>query len=256
VIQKKPATVDEYIRSFPKEVQKLLQQVRIAIQKAAPAAEEVISYGMPGYKLNGMLVFFAGYKNHIGFYATPTGHKAFTKELSKYKQGKGSVQFPINEPMPLTLITRIVKFRVADNQKKLLEKKNSKSVSVKLNKPKQSEKKLVSQWMNQLDPKTKSLINAVRTMIKSSAPELTERIKWNAPSYYYREDIVTFGPHKTGKVFLVFHHPSVVTIQSALLQGTYKDRRLLYCNTKAELTKNKAEIASILRQIITAIHKA
>jgi uncharacterized protein YdhG (YjbR/CyaY superfamily) len=117
-----PITVDEYIAAFPKEMQQLLQQVRATIKKAAPAAEEVISYGMPAYKLNGMLVYFAGYKNHIGFYATPTGHASFKKELSVYKQGKGSVQFPTDQPLPLALITKIVKFRVNENTEKAKKK--------------------------------------------------------------------------------------------------------------------------------------
>lgn len=115
----KPKSTDEYISSFPKATQILLQEVRETIKNAAPNANESISYGMPAYKLNGKaLVYFAGYKNHIGFYATPTGHAEFTEELAKYKQGKGSVQFSINEPMPLDLITKIVKFRVSEVLKK------------------------------------------------------------------------------------------------------------------------------------------
>ena len=115
----KPKSTDEYISSFPKEIQILLQEVRETIKNAAPNANEIISYGMPAYKLNGkVLVYFAGYKNHIGFYATPTGHAEFNEELAKYKQGKGSVQFPINEPMPLDLITKIVKFRISEVLKK------------------------------------------------------------------------------------------------------------------------------------------
>jgi uncharacterized protein YdhG (YjbR/CyaY superfamily) len=115
----KPKSTDEYISNFPKEIQILLQEVRKTIKSAAPNANEGISYGMPAYKLNGKaLVYFAGYKNHVGFYATPTGHNEFTKELAKYKQGKGSVQFPINEPMPLDLITKIVKFRISEVLKK------------------------------------------------------------------------------------------------------------------------------------------
>ncbi|MFY7740016.1 MAG: iron chaperone [Flavobacterium sp.] len=115
----KPKSTDEYISSFPKATQILLQEVRETIKNAAPNANESISYGMPAYKLNGKaLVYFAGYKNHIGFYATPTGHAEFTEELAKYKQGKGSVQFPINEPMPLDLITKIVKFRISEVLKK------------------------------------------------------------------------------------------------------------------------------------------
>ena len=115
----KTSNVDEYIKSFPKSTQTLLKQVRKAIRENAPGSEELIGYGMPGYKLNKKpLVYFAGYANHIGFYATPNGHEKFAKELSKYKQGKGSVQFPINEPMPIDLIIKIVKFRVTENSKK------------------------------------------------------------------------------------------------------------------------------------------
>jgi len=115
----KAASVKEYIAAFPKETQKLLNDVRSAITKAAPDAEEKISYGLPAYHLHGKpLVYFGGFEKHIGFYATPTGHEAFEKELSVYKQGKGSVQFPINEPMPISLITRIVKFRAKENMEK------------------------------------------------------------------------------------------------------------------------------------------
>jgi uncharacterized protein YdhG (YjbR/CyaY superfamily) len=106
-------SVDEYIKDFPEEIQHLLNQIRSTIINVAPNAEESISYGMPAYKLNGKpLVYFAAFKNHIGFYATPSGNAAFEKELSKYKQGKGSVQFPIDKPLPLTLIVKIVKYKV------------------------------------------------------------------------------------------------------------------------------------------------
>lgn len=107
--------VDEYITAFAQDIQVRLKQVRQAIKKAAPAAEEMISYRMPAYTYHGSLVYFAAFKNHIGFYATPTGHAAFKKELSAYKEGKGSVQFPHDKPLPLGLISRIVKFRVKEN---------------------------------------------------------------------------------------------------------------------------------------------
>jgi len=112
-MSEKPATVEDYIQTFPPDVQAVLETVRRTIRAAAPDAVEAIAYGMPGYKLGGKpLVYFGGFRNHIGLYATPTGHAAFAGELSKYKQGKGSVQFPLNEPLPLDLITRIVQFRV------------------------------------------------------------------------------------------------------------------------------------------------
>jgi uncharacterized protein YdhG (YjbR/CyaY superfamily) len=116
-------TVDGYIAAFPKETQALLQQLRKTIKAAAPKAEEIISYGMPGYKYHGMLVYFAGYKNHIGFYGTPTAHESFKKALAIYKSGKGSVQFPLDKPLPLALVTKIVKFRVKANEEKLAAKK-------------------------------------------------------------------------------------------------------------------------------------
>ena len=115
----KHTTIDEYISDFQKEVQKLLEQIRATIKKISPDAEETISYGIPTFKLNGVyLIYFAAFKNHIGFYATPGGHKEFEKEFSKYKQGKGSVQFPIDKPMPFSLVTKIVKFRVKQNKAK------------------------------------------------------------------------------------------------------------------------------------------
>ena len=112
--------VTAYIAHFPQGVQETLEELRRTIKKAAPLAEEIISYKMPAYKYHGMLVYFAAYKKHIGFYATPTGHKEFEKDLAPFKQGKGSVQFPLNKPLPLPLITKIVKFRVRENLEKSL----------------------------------------------------------------------------------------------------------------------------------------
>lgn len=109
-------TVESYISSFPKTVQEILKEIRKTILLAAPNAEESISYKMPAYKTNGKpLVYFAAFKNHIGFYATPSGHEQFEKELSKYKQGKGSVQFPLDDNIPFDLIKRITEFRKSEN---------------------------------------------------------------------------------------------------------------------------------------------
>jgi uncharacterized protein YdhG (YjbR/CyaY superfamily) len=116
-------TIDEYISGFPEEVQMVLQAIRQTIQKAAPEATETINYGMPTFILNGNLVHFAAFKKHIGFYPVPTGIEAFKEELSVYKGGKGSVQFPLDKPMPFDLISRIVAFRVEENLKKSKAKK-------------------------------------------------------------------------------------------------------------------------------------
>lgn len=120
----KAKNVDEYITSYPKEVQNILVQIRATIKKAVPKAEEVISYGIPAFKLHGKgLIYFAAFKNHIGLYPAPRGNELFKKELSVYKGGKGTVQFPLDEPIPLSLITRIVKFKVKENIEKAKAKK-------------------------------------------------------------------------------------------------------------------------------------
>jgi len=108
-------TIDEYIAHFPKEVQKKLKEIKKLIRKEAPGATEALKYGIPTFVLNGNLVHFAAYKNHIGFYPAPSGLSAFKKEIAKYKSSKGAVQFSLDEPLPLTLISKIVKFRVKEN---------------------------------------------------------------------------------------------------------------------------------------------
>jgi uncharacterized protein YdhG (YjbR/CyaY superfamily) len=120
--QAKPTTIDEYIAGFPPDVQAILQKIRTAIRKAAPGAEEAIKYQMPTFILHGNLVHFAAFKNHIGFYPVPTGIEAFKKELSVYPSGKGSVQFPLDKPIPYGLIGKIVKFRVKENLAKAAAK--------------------------------------------------------------------------------------------------------------------------------------
>jgi uncharacterized protein YdhG (YjbR/CyaY superfamily) len=120
--QLKPKNVDAYIAAFPEESQALLQAMRETIAKAAPEAEEVISYQMPTYKLKGNLVHFAGYQHHIGFYPGSSGIAAFKEELSSYKSAKGSVQFPIDKPLPLEIVERIVKFRVKEDLAKAAPK--------------------------------------------------------------------------------------------------------------------------------------
>ena len=110
--------IDEYISNFPKDVREILERIRITIRKAAPRAEEKIGYGIPTFTLNGNLVHFAAFKKHIGFYPTPSGIEQFKQELSVYEGAKGSVQFPLDKPIPFGLISKIVKFRVQENLKK------------------------------------------------------------------------------------------------------------------------------------------
>jgi uncharacterized protein YdhG (YjbR/CyaY superfamily) len=117
------STVDEYIKRYPAKVQTSLRNIRKTIKAAAPKAEEVISYAIPGYKYHGMLIFFAAFKNHISVYPAPRGNDAFKQELSAYKGGKGTIQFPLEDPIPLDLIVKIIKFRMKENEEKAATKK-------------------------------------------------------------------------------------------------------------------------------------
>ena len=112
-------SIDEYIASFPQNIQSILQELRQAIHEAAPNAEETISYQMPAFKQNGVLVYFAAFKNHIGFFPTASGVEAFKDKLGAYKTSKGTIQFPLNQPMPLDLVKELVRFRVKQNLAKM-----------------------------------------------------------------------------------------------------------------------------------------
>lgn len=125
------ATVDEYIRKCPKAVQPTLKQLRLTIRKAAPEAEEVISYQMPGYKFHGMLIFFAAWKGHISMYPAPWTAPELKKEMSAYEGSKGTIKFPLDQPLPLSLITKMVKYRLKDN----LERAAAKKAAVKKKAP-------------------------------------------------------------------------------------------------------------------------
>jgi uncharacterized protein YdhG (YjbR/CyaY superfamily) len=116
--RKAPTNIDEYIAGFPPDVQKVLEKIRKIIRKAAPDAEETIKYRIPTFTLKGNLVHFAAFKEHIGFYPTPTGTEEFKNELSLYKGGKGSVRLPLDKPIPFGLISKIVKFRVEENSER------------------------------------------------------------------------------------------------------------------------------------------
>ncbi len=111
----KPGTIDEYIAAFPTDVPAILKRLRSTIRECAPEAEETISYRIPTFRLNGNLVHFAAFKDHIGFFPTSSPREAFKKELSKYKGGKGTIQFPLSEPIPYSLVRKITKFRVKEN---------------------------------------------------------------------------------------------------------------------------------------------
>jgi uncharacterized protein YdhG (YjbR/CyaY superfamily) len=246
----KSADIDGYIAAFPKETQQKLQQVRAQIKKTAPLAEETISYGIPAFKLNGyQLVYFAGYKNHIGLYPAPVTSPLFKKELSAYKTGKGTVQFPLDQPLPLDLISRIVKFRANENIEKQKTRKSKSGSPAKTKPSKLSEEEKINSYLDKMEETTKAEVEAIRNAIKKAGPLLEERITWNAPSYHYKEmDLLTFGPHKDNRLMLVFHHPAIVKIKSPLLEGTYKDRRLMYFRGKTDISRKKKDLENIIRE--------
>lgn len=122
MLKKSATTIDEFIATYPSAIQTKLRKMREAIRKAAPQATEAIKYGIPTFVLNGNLVHFAAYEHHIGFYPTPSGIEEFKKELAGFGTAKGSVKFPLDKPLPLALVTRIVKFRVAENLAKKTQK--------------------------------------------------------------------------------------------------------------------------------------
>jgi uncharacterized protein YdhG (YjbR/CyaY superfamily) len=121
-----PKDIDSYIAGFPQDVQVILQELRAVIKQAAPQAEEAISYQIPTFRLKGNLVHFAAFKNHIGFYPTSSGIEKFKNELSAYKLARGTVRFPLDRPLPLGLISKIVKFRVKENLERALAKSRDK----------------------------------------------------------------------------------------------------------------------------------
>jgi uncharacterized protein YdhG (YjbR/CyaY superfamily) len=124
--RKRFETIDEYISSFPKPIQDVLEELRHVIREETPDAEEAMSYQIPTFKLNGNLVHFAAFKNHIGFYPTSSGIEAFKKELTPYEMSKGTVKFPLNKPIPMDLVRKIVRYRVRENVEKMQNKKKLK----------------------------------------------------------------------------------------------------------------------------------
>ncbi|WP_171062793.1 DUF1801 domain-containing protein [Larkinella sp. C7] len=260
----KPTTIDHYIADFPAETRELLEQVRETIRKAAPEAEETINYGMPTFVLEGNLVHFAGYKNHIGFYPTPSGIEAFQERLSVYKSAKGSVQFPIDQPLPLDLIADIVKFRVFENRQ-LAEAKPKKRPVART--PKLSDTEQVTEHIQKLDPKLGPLVESIRQLILSTDPDIGERIKWNNPSFYYTGDMKPFDPkeykrelavfnlHK-GKIMLVFPSGAKIADTSGLLEGTYEDgRRIAIFTTQEDIDAKATPLQAVIKEWLSLVEK-
>lgn len=235
-------TVDEYLEAVPATQRKTLEKIRRTIKALAPKAEEVISYGVPMYKQNGFIGGFGAFKDHCSYFpASSTLIKTFATELKPYKTSKGTIQFPIDKPLPATLIKKMITARIIENESKR---------QLKSGKKKDNDAEKVEAFMKALKHPLKAEIEAVRNIIKNSNRKIEERIKWNAPSYYATEDLVTFNPRALDKVHLVFHHPSIVKIKSPLLQGDYKDRRMTYFNNMKEIKAHTKELERIINELI------
>jgi len=252
--------VDDYLKGLPEPVRLVLEKLRSTIKSVAPKAEEAISYGMPGYKYYGALVYFAAFRNHCSFFPGSSQTIKLFDELKEYRTSKGTIQFTVDKPLPAALVKKIVKARMKENEARYLAgqaskspKKSTKVAIKKAEKGLSKEEQQVGDYMNKLKGKHKAEVEVVRKLIKRSNAKLNERIKWNAPSYYYKQDIVTFGPYKKDRLLLVFHHPAVVNVKSELLEGEYKDRRLVYFKDANEAEKNKKELARIIKEIIEQI---
>ncbi len=219
--------VNDYITAFPKEVQSRLKQIRTAIKTIAPEAEESISYGMPAYKLNKKpLVYFAGYEKHIGFYATPSGYDEFAKELSKYKQGKGSVQFPLDEKLPLKLIEKMVKFKVKENAvKNILPKKNVVNDALSYHKKMSKEDKAICDLLFQ--------------EINKTLKEAENKI-WHAHPVWFLDGnpIVGYSKQKAGIRLMFWSGADFEEEQLKAGTGKFKDASVFYNSADEINTKD------------------
>ncbi|SEJ16947.1 Uncharacterized conserved protein YdhG, YjbR/CyaY-like superfamily, DUF1801 family [Dyadobacter koreensis] len=261
-MSKNSPEVDQYIASFPPETQKLLKQMRKTIRAAAPDAEEKIGYGIPTLTLNGNLVHYAAYKNHIGFYPAPQGLEEFKEELAGYKGTKGAVQFPLDKPLPLDLITKITKYRIEKNLEKGVTKKKAPAKTTKL-----SDSEQVSNHIKKLDTALGDTVEAIRQIILNTDKEIAEQIKWNNPSFYYsgemkpsdpkeyKRDIVVMNLHK-GRIMLVLPSGAKVNDTSGLLEGNYEDGRRTVVFKDLEDVKSKEKaLQSVLKSWLSLVDK-
>jgi uncharacterized protein YdhG (YjbR/CyaY superfamily) len=258
----KTKEVDIYISTFPKSTQNRLKKIRETILKIAPEPEKPINYKMPAYKYKGVLVFFAGYKNHIGFYPSGTAIIKFKKELAKYKGGKGSIQFPLDQDLPIDLIEKIVKFRYKENQTKWDTKTRTKS-------NRKSELKIanspVDEYIQKLEPTLGELIKKIGKLILKLDKNITEQIKWNSVSYYYHGPMKPFDPKEykrdllvinltKGYPLLVFPTGSRINGFDGVLEGNYKDgRRLLPIKDAKELKIKEQALMKIIQAWLNGI---
>lgn len=244
---KKIETIDDYIAVAPKEAQAALKQLRKTIKAAAPEATEVISYQIPTFRLNGALVGFAAMKDHLTFHLMNTEvlteHAA---DLKGYALNKGSIRFQANKPLPATLVKKLVKARIAQNEGRAAKKAAKKT---------QSNSAAVDEFIDNLDHPFKAEVQAVRKIIKGVNSNLTEEIKWAAPSFSYKGYLVTFNLWAKDRVHLVFHNGAILRDKAGLLEGDYPDRRMMYFANMKEVKAKKAALEDYVSQWVKLMDK-
>jgi uncharacterized protein YdhG (YjbR/CyaY superfamily) len=257
--------IDEYIAAYPANVKRMLQILRQTIKSAASGSEEVISYSMPAFRFHGILVYFAAYKNHIGFYPGASPIVAFQKELSVYKGAKGSVQFPLDKPLPLDLIAKIIAFRIKEN----LEREKAKNSRIKRNELSRDNagSKAVDNHIEKLEPTLGKIVQQIRKSILHTSSEIGERIKWNNPSFYfigkmkafdpkeYKREIAVFNLSK-GRIMLVFPSGAKVNDTNGLLVGDYDDgRRIIVFKDLKDFKEKEKIFQQVIKKWIKLVDK-
>lgn len=246
-------TVEAYFEALPPKQRATLTKFRKTIRSLIPKAEEVISYQIPTFKINGTgIIAIAAFAKHYSLFPMSSALlKEFAEELDDFEISTGTIRIPYDKSIPTSLVKKIVEGRLKEISKKAAEKKNGKTpapVKVKGAKPTDAEK--VEMHMRKLKHPLKPEMEAVRSIIRNANSKIEERIKWNAPSYYYKEDLVTFNAWAQQQVHLVFHHPVIVRIKSAILEGDYPTRRMTYFQDMAEVKAKKKELERIINELV------
>lgn len=251
----KPSTIDQYLKGVSPKIRSLLVRVREAIRYTAPDAEESISYGVPSYKLNGKpLVYFGAGKEHGSIYGISQAIvKTYSEELDSFDKSKGTIRFTPDNPLPITLLRKMVKARILENKERENLKKEKKVVK-KNETPQKRKVANVEDYLKNLRHPLKKEIAEVRSIIIGSDRNLKERIKWSAPSYHIGDnDLVTFNAWSDKKVHLVFHHPEIVKIKSPILEGDYPTRRMVYFENMKEVKENNKELDRVMKDLIKRV---
>lgn len=264
---KAAATVDDYMAGLEPTVRNTMEKMRKMIRQAAPKAEEKISYMMPAFIQHGPVAFYSAFKNHCSYYtASHAIMKMYKEDLKDYYTSGVTIHFPLDKPLPAALVKKLVYAKLMENEARFAAKQASKPAkkaatakpaAVKTKTAKLTGDDEVTEFMNRLEHPFKAEIEALRRIIKGTNKQIHERIKWNAPSYYHKAtpdaagtDFLTFHVKAKEHVHLIFHHAAIAKIKSPLLEGDYKDRRMVYFKNMNAVKANKKELERIVNELV------